>query len=116
MILDYRGTEREGSALFNRMLYHAAERGDTVAYQQIPQGDAAPSVLTYRQLKERVSAFFVRHGKTYKPDSVILFRCPNTYNYPIGFFGILAMGCHVFPLSVDLTDIEVEEAVRTSNA
>lgn len=89
-----------GLELFDRVLSHARRAPDRIAYLEVDSGRA----ITYGQLVEQVES---------QPATAELgLRSANRIEFPIAYLAALVAGRTVFPLSIELTDVEVSTLER----
>jgi acyl-CoA synthetase (AMP-forming)/AMP-acid ligase II len=98
------------SSLLARLQRHARERSEAPAYRQ------GSKTLLYRDLAGGVSTLAAWLRREVHPKDVVLLSCSNELAYPVAFLAILAAGCTVFPVSIELTEIELLRAATESAA
>jgi acyl-CoA synthetase (AMP-forming)/AMP-acid ligase II len=86
------------------------ERPDAAAYRQ------GSTILTYRDLAGGVAALANLLQREIPSKSVVMLSCSNQLAYPVTFLAILAAGCTVFPVSIEMTEVELRRAVHESGA
>jgi acyl-coenzyme A synthetase/AMP-(fatty) acid ligase len=95
-----------GLELFERVRRHARAAPDRIAYVEV----ASDRALTYAELVERVESF-----SDAPPTDVVTLRSANRFEFPIQFLALLTRGRTVFPISIELADVEVANLQRQTN-
>ncbi|HMB94448.1 MAG TPA: AMP-binding protein [Tepidisphaeraceae bacterium] len=98
------------SPLLAQLQRHANERPDAPAYRQ------GSTTLTYRNLVGGIATLTNSLRRELQPNDVVLLSCSNQLAYPVAFLATLAAGCTVFPVSVEMTEVELRRAVVESAA
>src|SRR5437763_9369558 len=90
--------------LLQRLNAHARLAGRRTAYRELCAGGRD---LSYAQLRDAAMAFATLVSGKLAPGEVVMICVPNRIEYPVAFLGVLAAGCSVFPVSADITDVEL---------
>jgi acyl-CoA synthetase (AMP-forming)/AMP-acid ligase II len=98
------------SSLLARLERHALERPDAPAYR------LGSATLTYRDLVGAIETLAGRLEGELPAKAVVLLSCSNRLAYPVAFLAIHAAGCIVFPVSTEMTEVELSRAVAESGA
>jgi acyl-coenzyme A synthetase/AMP-(fatty) acid ligase len=95
-----------GFELFERVRQHARAAPDRLAYVEAAAADGR--AITYRELVEQV--------ETFRLDGQFILRCANRVEFAIAYLALLVAGRAVFPLSIELTEIELANLRRQVEA
>ncbi|MDB5319556.1 MAG: putative long-chain-fatty-acid--CoA ligase, partial [Phycisphaerales bacterium] len=99
--------------LLQRLDAHARLAGRRTAYRELCAGGRE---LSYEQLRDGAMAF-ARHVRSKIAAGAVVMLCvPNRIEYPVAFLGILAAGCSVFPVSAEITDVELRSLAVEARA
>ncbi|MBC8106909.1 MAG: AMP-binding protein [Anaerolineae bacterium] len=95
-----------GLELFDRVRRHAQAAPDRIAYVELAGG----RTITYAELVDQVVSFsHESHGE------VVPLRSANRIGFPIEYLTWLTRGRTVFPISIELADIEVASLQRQTS-
>jgi long-chain acyl-CoA synthetase len=95
--------------LLQRLDAHARLAGRRTAYRELCAGGRE---LSYAQLRDATMAFATLVSRKVAAGAVVLVCVPNRIEFPVAFLGVLAAGCSVFPVSAEITDIELRSLVQ----
>lgn len=90
--------------LFERVRQHAERAPGRIAYHEVATGRS----ITYAQLVERV--------ELHRDHDEFVLRTANRIEFPIAYLAQLTAGRTVFPLSIELADVEVANLQRQASA
>jgi long-chain acyl-CoA synthetase len=99
--------------LLQRLDAHARLSGRRTAYRELCAGGRE---LTYAQLRDAAMAFAVIVSSRIAAGAIVIVCVPNRIEYPVAFLSVLAAGCSVFPVSAEITDVELRALARESRA
>ena len=99
--------------LLQRIDTHARSAGNRTAYRELCTGGRE---LTYPQLRDAAMAFAALVSNKVAAGGVVMLCVPNRIEYPVAFLGVLAAGCSVFPVSAEITDVELRSLAQEARA
>lgn len=105
-------TAGPGMLLLERLHQHARDAADRVAVREVGSG----RTITFAELRDAVRAFAGKLGAAVPAGTACILRSCNAAEFHIGFLGALSAGMAVFPVSTELTDVELAAAIRKSSA
>jgi long-chain acyl-CoA synthetase len=97
--------------LLQRVREHAHSQPHALAYAH-PCGPA----LTYAGLAASAAALAQRLQAELPAQAVVMLSCPNQLAFPVALLAVLGAGLTVFPVSTDLSEIELCRAAKESSA
>lgn len=100
-----------GPSLLQRLAHHAQQQPDAPAYAH-PCGPA----ISYAALAGAAELLGNRLARELPRGAVVLLCCPNQLAFPVALLAVLAAGASVFPVSTELSDIELRRAAAESAA
>jgi acyl-CoA synthetase (AMP-forming)/AMP-acid ligase II len=98
--------------LLNQLRAHAAARPDEIAYREA----STNRTITWRELTNAADTMASALRPKLPARSVVMLCTPNVLEYPIAFFGIVAAGFDVFPVSSEIAEAELQRAIEQSGA
>src|SRR5215203_4035621 len=92
-----------GLELFERVRRHAHRAPGQSAYVEVASGQS----ITYAELVERVESF-----TDAPPAGAVTLRSANRIEFAVQYFALLTRGRTVFPISIELAEVEVANLQR----
>ncbi|CAN5432585.1 N/A [soil metagenome] len=100
-----------GLELFDRIRRRALSAPGRIAYRESASGRS----IAYGQFLSRVESLSASLAGDVR-DRVVMLRCGNRIEYPIWYVALLTCGATMFPVSIELTDTELQSLAAQTNA